>query len=412
MYQPCADLLSQYLADTDFLVFNTHHHYYLEGFAPDITVSLPGVAVADAMAMVLFVELKAQDGTPLASDYNLGQVYEYLLAAARHQQERIKFIGILSNFKENIAVVLTRKSRHAYLTQYAGCTLFDCLRLVTMVLNDKDFQPPELGFSELVGPMLKRLGRPSNSIVGEFSYLEWFPNSACMTTPTIITSPPRRMAVKRSKFRDSGALDKEVQVLLQIRRSGGHDNLPYIVHLSDDHSEIGTLPIGTPISAASLKIRGLGCKIVDGILDGLIHLHSLGFVHRDVRTANIILHGMTAVLIDFDAAALAGQPNIHKGGCICAPEEVLNEPNMFYNPKPAHDYLALVLMVNSLLFPHAYLGFHSMRALQHGSAEQERLIALWEGLRASSVWAGLVLAAKEEKVDLLRAGLHALLVML
>lgn len=419
MYRPFAAFLADYLSETEFLVIDTHNQFYLGGFAPDITVLLPGAVVADAMSMVLFVEIKPQDKTTLGSDHNLGQVYEYLLAAARCQRERTKFVGILSDFNANIAVVLTRIDKYVYLTHYVAALMPQLLRFITYILGDDDFKPPKLGFSDPIGPMLQRLGYPSNSIVGEFALREWFPLDAGVvprTIPTGLTDTSLkqrpRMAVKRSKYPNSGALDQEVSVLLKIRRFQGHKSLPYIVHLSEDHSEIGILPIGQPITSSTLSVSGLGVKLVEGVLNGLGFLHRLGFIHRDVRQANVVLHGSTAVLIDFDAAAPAGQLTSHMGGCICMPEEVLINPGEPYIPRPAHDYLAVVLMVNSLLFPAAYQGFRSMNICIEDSAERGRVIELWERLRASRVWGPLVRYAENCMVEELREGLQALLVSL
>lgn len=433
MYQPFTAFLTDYLSETDFLVFDTHNHFYLDGFAPDITVSLPGVATADAMSMVLFVEIKPQDKSTigndkstlgndrssLGNDHNLGQVYEYLITAARLQRERTQFAGILSDFHTNIAVVLTRFNHHVYLTHYIGALLPQLLQFITYILGEAAFQPPKLGFSDSIGPMLQRLGHPSNSIVGEFALREWFPFDAGVKprpipsglTDACLEQRPR-MAVKRSKFPNSGALDQEVSVLITIRKSDGHNNLPYIVHLSEDHSEIGILPIGLPITPSTLNLPGLGAKIVADVLSGLVFLHGLGFIHRDVRRANVVLHGSTAILIDFDAAVPMGRPTSHMGGCICMPEEVLRNPGGAYIPRRAHDFLAVVLMVNSLLFPGAYKSFKSMNMCVEDSEERGRVIQLWERLRESTVWGPLVGYAENCLVDQLREGLQALLVSL
>lgn len=58
MYEPFTEFLKDYLSDTEFLVFNTSQCHYMYRLAPDITISISGVAAADVMAMVLFFELK------------------------------------------------------------------------------------------------------------------------------------------------------------------------------------------------------------------------------------------------------------------------------------------------------------------------------------------------------------------
>lgn len=418
MYQPFTAFLTDYLSTTEFIVMDTNKTYYLDGYAPDITVSMPGVAIADAMSMVLFIELKSQDpSTALSCDKNLGQVYEYLLAAARCQQERCKFAGILSNFGHNIAVVLTRIEGRVYLTHYLGATMPQLLRFITWVLGEPDFHPPRLGFSDEIGPMLNRLGHVSHSVVGEFRLRERFPHDVIVAAGPfpaylIKTSLSRpRMAVKRSK-RNIGTLDDEIAVLLEIRRLGGHPNLPYIMHLADDNCEFGILPIGISITSRTISVPGMGARIVQDILSALYYLHSHEIIHRDVRRANVVLHGSSAVLIDFDAATTAGRRTSHLGGCICIPEVVLHNPGHNYIPTAAHDLLAVVLLVNSLLFPDAYRGFTSMNVIRSQSTERDRLIALWASLRASPIWGPLVGFAENEQVQELCEGLQAMLIPL
>lgn len=48
MYEPFTEFLEDYFSDTDFLVVNTSQCYYLDGLAPDIMISIPGVAAVTA----------------------------------------------------------------------------------------------------------------------------------------------------------------------------------------------------------------------------------------------------------------------------------------------------------------------------------------------------------------------------
>lgn len=49
-------------------------------------------------------------------------------------------------------------------------------------------------------------------------------------------------------------------------------------------------------------------KVVDGIRAGLLHLHSLGFVHNDINPANILLDGdENPVIVDFGSCTPIGQ---------------------------------------------------------------------------------------------------------
>ncbi|KAJ3506071.1 hypothetical protein NLJ89_g7077 [Agrocybe chaxingu] len=50
-------------------------------------------------------------------------------------------------------------------------------------------------------------------------------------------------------------------------------------------------------------------KVINGIQDGLNHIHSFGLAHNDVNPTNIMLDDVgNAVIIDFDSCALIGTP--------------------------------------------------------------------------------------------------------
>lgn len=420
MYEPFVDYLSDFLSEVSpansrgpFRVFNTVKNYYLETFAPDITISIPGVAVADAMAMSLFFEMKSlpdpkhPDDSKLGSARNLGQVLEYLLAAARCQHGRQFFAGILSNIHVNIVVVLFRSGKNVHLRQYVGVDLVQVLRFVQMALSQPNYQPPQLAFSDGLGPMLKRLGHPTHSIVGQFNFQQRLP-------PTIPGPHVRAktMAVKRPRDTSVDALNKEIHFLTRIVCEGGIRSLPRLVYISDDRDEIGIFPVGDSLTAACLTVGFVARQVVRDVVSALKWLHDHNIIHCDVRTDNVLVtadgHG---VLIDFDCAADALVPTLYKGGYICAPEEVWNNQQMMYSPHGSHDYLAVILMVNSLLFPHLYKHFHSKDVFTPGSIEVSRLKQLWDDMRASRVWMGWVFAAEHED-DEVMLGIADLMVLL
>lgn len=421
MYEPFVDYLSNFLsvvgpenARGSFRCFNTYKNYYLETFAPDITISIPGVAVADAMAMSLFFELKPPpnpkhpEDSKLGSSRNLGQVLEYLLAAARCQHGRQYFAGILSNIHVNIVVVLFRSGESVHLRQYVGVDLVQTLQFLQMVIAQPEYQPPQLAFSIKLGPLLKRLGHPTHSIVAQFKFQQRLP-------PTIPGPLVRAktMAVKRPKDTGVDALNKEIHFLTRIAREGeGLKSLPRLVYISDDRDEIGIYPVGTSLTATSLTVGSIARQVVRDVVTALKWLHDHDIIHCDVRADNVLVtpegHG---VLIDFDCSADAMRETLYKGGYICAPEEVWNNPQQLYWPRCSHDYLAVILMVNSLLFPHLYKHFHSKDVFTPGSIEVSRLKKLWDDMRASPVWSRWVLAAEGES-DTVMIEIADLLVLL
>jgi len=53
---------------------------------------------------------------------------------------------------------------------------------------------------------------------------------------------------------------------------------------------------------------------LQGIKNGIKHLHDLGFVHCDVNPANIVMNGTDPIIIDFDSCRRIGEPLGLKAG--------------------------------------------------------------------------------------------------
>ena len=55
--------------------------------------------------------------------------------------------------------------------------------------------------------------------------------------------------------------------------------------------------------------------ILQGIQEGIRHLHSLGLIHCDINPANIVMDGDTPVIVDFDSCRRNGEKLV-KGGTL------------------------------------------------------------------------------------------------
>lgn len=76
----------------------------------------------------------------------------------------------------------------------------------------------------------------------------------------------------------------------------------------------------------SILERAIG--ILKGLTDGLVDLHKIGIVHRDIKAKNIVLDGSIPVLIDFGIAFVAGEERLtpidEAVGNIYSPDPSLN----------------------------------------------------------------------------------------
>ncbi|KAF8422275.1 hypothetical protein EV426DRAFT_606784 [Tirmania nivea] len=160
------------------------------------------------------------------------------------------------------------------------------------------------------------------------------------------------------------------------------------------------------------------------------------------------------VLIDFDRATTIGKECLYEGGYICCPVELLrvctqvsssdeemadassgstdvapgyttdtsaesfdnitaldvsvevqdvdSSPlsHVLYAPQKSHDYLAFVLLVNTLIFPFTLQGYSYNRVEMANSKEQKRLLRLWDALKVNEPWKKMVAAAEDTETDL------------
>ncbi|RPB18630.1 hypothetical protein L211DRAFT_871689 [Terfezia boudieri ATCC MYA-4762] len=443
-------------------VLDTHERRYLNELAPDITIQR-NTCSADRFNAAAVIDLKGAAGK-LGSPTNLGQIFDYLMELVGCQPGRRVFLGMLTDLRDGIIVKYTigatrgqhrRRSQDSgsytgHLIQYRKTSLDVALRHLFHELTDETANPPHLPFTPGAGELVHVLQRHSNAVVAVYRH---------KGVNRIVKAPPKPESVGAISSEiaflrrlQGPSKPKSIPELVYV-----HDP-PYPAL-----PEFGITPAGQPIHLELFKTPGEFRASLEDILDALRWVHEHGLVHRDVRTDNIVVFrdwtdnpgnpGQSrcrGLLIDFDRATEIGKECHYEGGYISCPMELLeNVRNIFtgssvrsysgssadflrensidmdmqglhgaveeasgqpesglstllYRPRKAHDYLAFVLLVNTLIFPFALRWYSYNRVVKANSEEHKRLVRLWDGLKQSHAWSGMVSLAESEETDITR----------
>jgi len=139
-------------------------------------------------------------------------------------------------------------------------------------------------------------------------------------------------------------------------------------------------------------------RVVEGLVNGLEYLHSVGIIHRDIRPSNLIMHHMDVVIVDFETSIQVDERTEveYEGGHICWPRRLLETHVIHYVPEAADDLMACILVVLHLLFPSKFdifdAGGISIRTPY--SPETVELLKLWNAVEESKIWRRFVEAAR------------------
>lgn len=399
-------------------VIDTHAIQVIKGLKPDLSIIGAARTLATAAGIISAVELKT--GT-LTGD-SFGQLYDYLKGIQKAQPNRRIVIGLLSNLTQNR--FLTLEKSPGYRTR---CLRYQSVRLEVALTYLRDvvvmsplYHPPASVFVHDLGRLIMYMGNPTFSTVGEFR----IPSN--ITTPKFrerrwvdpdfkMPSGDVRMVVKRTtpgvysmsfKSRAPRSVNNEIKILRRIlgeknKRgeilAGGR--LPRIIYNTHDLNEFGMLPRGRAIHPSN-RLIDWGKVVVD-VIDALAWLHHLSIIHRDVRLDNIVWDTDRAVLIDLGAAVdMSNHDGSHVpfvGGYVCCPPGIIGHLGDSYIPRPADDCLAVVLLVNTILFPARWEQFRSAKLEMAGSDETRILAQFWENLKVSEIWKQFFLAAWDSK---------------
>lgn len=402
-------------------VFDTHLVEIIGHLKPDMSIVTGASSSPTVSTMIAAVELKVGK---LDKD-SFGQLYDYLKGIKAAQPNRRLIIGLLSNLKDNHFLVLEcNKGSITRCIHYQSVSLAVALTyLRDVVIRDGIYHPPASVFTADLGRLDMHLGNPAFSILGVF------PIPPAITTPEfakgrwvdpdfVVPYGKVQMVVKRTtpgvhgmgiQSRAPRTVHNEIKILLKIRELARADDielttLPQILYHNDTLDEFGILPRGTPVHPSDSGIKW--GKVISDVLDALAWLHSHSIIHRDVRMDNIIWNVDHAVLIDLgtavDLSLYRGKPMCWNGGYLCCPPGIIGNLDTSYYPEPADDCLAVVLLVNTVLFPVKWQSFRSGELERPGSLETKRLASFWEKLVKSPVWGRYWVASKACKYDELK----------
>lgn len=165
----------------------------------------------------------------------------------------------------------------------------------------------------------------------------------------------------------------------------GWKYLPSFLYRTLDYQELGILPRGTSLHASDSHTDW--AKVLFDVLDALKWLHSHKIIHRDVRPDNVLWNVEHAILIDLGTAVHTDCDDTAdiNGGYDCYPPRLLGELQKVYQPTPADYRLAVVLLVNAILFPSRWEYFDSNRLEVASSPETQRLEKSWASMETSVI---------------------------
>ncbi|KAA8895834.1 hypothetical protein FN846DRAFT_893789 [Sphaerosporella brunnea] len=396
LYKPVCDLLDSLIAKTQGIVFDTHDTAYLNHLKPDITVSAPTILRPHGAYARLVMELKSR-GVMLDASCR-GQVLNYIYAQAKMQPFRTRFTALLSNIDENVFIVLDRKpDGSAHACAYLPVDFEQAVEFLVGLTIDERETPLHPYFSSGLGKIQQHLGLSTKSVVASFRLPKTPKTDDTWYWTAVGVQAARKKAeicVKRSTvdtkptpFRD------EIKILEAIAAVPGDrcPHLPILLFATHDSTEYGMLPVGRPVDLVVLnQTPGQTHQILRDVLAGMDWLHEHGWIHRDIRWDNIVLDRNSRGVL---AGEVCGE---YMGGWICVPPRLLADDAMHkpYIPEVGDDYHAMILLINTLLYPYSVRGFDSSKIGFAASDEHQSLCELWEWLGTSPVFNPYVIAAQ------------------
>lgn len=404
-------------------VIDTHTMQVIQGLKPDLSIVGAARPRPTAAGIIAAVELKVG---PLTRD-SFGQLYNYLKGIQHAQPSRRIIIGLLSNLSENQFLTLERSpGNRTRCLRYQSVPLAVALTFLRdVVVLSPLYHPPTSLFSSDLGRLGVLMGNPTFSTVGEFRIPEYITRPKFRENRWVDPNFETRsgdvcMIVKRTTpgvysmsfaSRAPRSVRNEITILRRILEQKDDDDdlpaggrLPRILFHSNNFNEFGILPRGRPIRVSDGKTNW--GKVVVDVIDALTWLHKMHIIHRDVRLDNIIWDTDHAVLIDLGAAVDMSQnadsPVSFIGGYVCCPPGIIGNLETSYIPRPADDCLAVVLLVNTILFPARWEKFRSAELEKPGSPETRVLGQFWKNLAVSGVWKEFFAAACAADYDELK----------
>lgn len=146
----------------------------LEGRRPNCSITTVGLKMFDPLSIITIWEAEAYKND-LNKD-GIGQLYSYLKLSSVTQPDRLKFVGVLSNLRQNQVVTLTKISaKTKYTAPEFICKSYRPIELGAVItyLRDSILPDPECHshvtpFSYDLGDITRRVDNPTFHLVAAF----------------------------------------------------------------------------------------------------------------------------------------------------------------------------------------------------------------------------------------------------
>jgi Protein kinase domain len=362
-----------------------------------------------------FIELKFP-GISLLTPENCGQILDYFNKAHEKQPHRAEFVAVLSDFDSAMVFTARYTLEAVNITKQPAPTFADAILHAELQSKSQYANRiPELDHCFLDNWNVLAVARnhfllsvhllsPAPATPTPASTISTRSQTAARITDTKWRAPSHHR--KRDTYfvmkiaHGTTTVANEIKTLQKIREAEYCAHLPELVWSRAD-KELGIMPVSKPVDFQ--QVASVSRKIVEGLVDGLEHLHGLGIVHRDIRPSNLVLDYMhNVVIIDYETSVAFNEVSQveYLGGFICWPERLLKSDIDRYKPQPTDDLLACILVVLHMLFPTRFNAFRAS-SIRVGQAGQERttetnqVLKLWEKIRDSEIWGQFVQAAED-----------------
>ncbi|KAF7294807.1 putative serine/threonine protein kinase [Mycena indigotica] len=373
-----------------------HDTHSFQKLPVDSTISWKGDLAITLFHILTIVEWKSLD-TEIISSHK-GQMVDYLLAVKAKVPAHTQLHGVLSNLTTSFVFEMTFAQGNYDVRVLRTDNLLHAL----MYAIDNTF----------TSAIVVRSTEIFASTMGNFIATVQLRDIPASLHPRVTKLFPRATKVVMKTSARPSHTSQQQSFLNEVemtKRVCCLDRFVNVVqYLKDESPVLFMFPHGRPIGDKELPLTMR--NIVQGVVDGLKYIHDCNIIHRDLRRSNVVLVKQQGhyqpMIIDFGCAVDADKKQIlYEGSALAYPPRILsiNSPTL-YDPTKGDDLFALILMVQTLLFPLSFSGFdvRKVEPSLERSRETQRLLDLWTALKSSSYWGQFYHAADRQDYNSLK----------